>query len=233
MAKCHSEAIVKLTKEELKPGILGQLYHEGAKAVHLQNDDRVEQIWMELVVAQKDDFGKPFWQNSIIDFARNHATKQMDVGDMWRFLPGNYGHIARKTVLYPEPGSQIIRTIPEAFWSSGQLEAPPQDILRVTWELAQDVFKSALPAHTSDINYAVVLELLKYPDCLSDLERIFELLADASGGWAQVGQKLDAYKAMTEGPLDQRVVRDLFALGSLIPPPSASTARFKSIIEPF
>ncbi|WP_089942636.1 hypothetical protein [Candidatus Entotheonella palauensis] len=161
MAKRHSEAIVELTKEELEPGILGKLYQEGAKAVHLLNDDRVEQIWMELVVAQNKDFGKPFWQHSIVDFARNHAVKQMDVGDMWRFLPGNYGHIARKTILYPEPGSKTIKTIPESFWSGDRLTAPPQDILRIAWELATDVFKGALPAHTSYNNHAVVLELLK------------------------------------------------------------------------
>ncbi len=218
MVKRDSEAIVELAREELKPGILGKLYHDGAKAVHLQNDDRVEQIWMELVVAQKHGFGKPFWHHGIIDFARNHAAKQMDVGDMWRFLPGNYGHIARKTILYPEPGSQTIKTIPEHFWSNDQREAPPQEIWRVVWELATDVFQGFLPAHAPSTNHAVVLELLKYPDCLTDLEHIFDLLADASGGWTQIGQKLDAYKAMTEGPLDKKGVRDLFALGSLIPP---------------
>ena len=158
MAKRYSEAIVELPKEELKPGILGKLYQEGTKAVQLQNDDRIEQIWMELVVAQKENFGKPFWQNGIVDFARNHAVKQMDVGDMWRFLPGNYGHIARKTVLYPASDGQTIKTIPEYFWSGDRREAPPQDILRVAWELATDVFKAALPAHAPHLNHAVVLE---------------------------------------------------------------------------
>ncbi len=54
--------------------------------------------------------------------------------------------------------------------------------------------------------------------CLTDLERIFDLLADASGKWAQIGKKLDIDKAMTEGQLEKEVVRGLFALGSLLPP---------------
>ncbi len=214
MAKRDSEAIVQLTKEELQPGILGKLYHEGTKAVHLLNDDRIEQIWMELVVAPKHDFGKPFWQNGIVDFARNHAAQQMDVGDMWRFLAGNYGHIARKILLYPASDNQTIKTIPEYFWSGDRCEALPQEVLKTVWELATDVFTAALPAEAPYANHAVVLELLKYPDCLPDLERVFDLLADASGGWARLGQRLDAYKAMTEGPLDKRILRDLFALGS-------------------
>ncbi len=217
MEKRHSEVIVELSKTDLKPGVLGELYHQGAKAVHLQNDERIEQIWMELVATPKNDIGKPFWQNGLIDFARNHRAYQMDTGDIWRFNPGNFGHIARKIMLYQESGSQRIKSVPEFFWSGNQREALPEDILRTAWELATDVWQAALPHHIQSSDHAVVVEMLKYPDCLSDLQHAFDLLADASGGWSRIGKKVDAYKLMVEGPLDTRGVRDLFALGSLIP----------------
>ena len=233
MGKGQKIVIAELTRDELKPGRVGQLFHKGVRAIHLQGDDRIAALWSELVLTPTEGTRRAFWQRGIADFARNHSATEMDVGDILRFCPGLFGHIARKTILYQEEGDQDIKMIPEYFWCEGERESWPQDILRVAWELASDIFKSVLPPTFNYPYYAVGLELLKYPSCLVELENIFNLLADSSGGWARIGQQMDTYKAMAEGLLDRKILRDLFALGSLVPGLRQSLHAFNQSLRPF
>lgn len=223
---------MELTQDGLQPGIIGDLFRNGTRAVHLQHDDRILELWSELVMAQKDT-GRAFWQRSLADFSRNHLAMQMDVGDLLRFCPGLFGHIARKAILYREAEDRSIKMIPEYFWCNGERETWPQDILQVAWALASDIFQSALPNTFDYSQYAVALELLKYPSCEAELEDIFNLLADSSGGWTRIGQQLDTYKVMAEGPLDTKGLRDLFALASLVPGLRQPLHALNRLLRPF
>lgn len=216
----YSKAIVEITPDELKPGNLWRIYKEGARAIHLKEDDRIGRLWTGLTVSKQGDFNRPFWENSLASFARNHMKSQTDVGDMLRFSPRSWGHIARKVILYSEPSNGKLKTIPEKFWSESEEQMFPMEFLQIAWQLATDIFKSNLPANVSSPDFAVSVELLKYPDSLSDLKDLFDLLEDSDGGrWTKIGRKLDAYRAMVmaSSPFDKKLISTIYKHGSMIP----------------
>jgi hypothetical protein len=216
----YSKAIVELTPKELKPGNLWRIYKEGAKAIHLIKDDRVEYLWAGITDPKNSNHDRPFWENSITSFARNHIKSQMDVGDLLRFSPGNWGHIARKVVVYSKSDNGKITTIPEKFWSEDEEQMFPLEFLQIAWELASDVFKSSLPVNYNCPEYAVSVELLKYPDSLSDLKALFNLLEDSDAGrWTKIGRKLDADRAkvLASHPFDKNLISKLYRHASMIP----------------
>jgi hypothetical protein len=94
-----------------------------------------------------------------------------------------------------------------------------QEILRFAWEFVTEVFKSSMPNNFECPPYAVAIEFLKYPDSMENLDRVFNLLDDSSewGRWTLAGRKIDMFRGMAAGPFDKRWVRELFALGSLVP----------------
>lgn len=144
----------------------------------------------------------------------------MNVGDMIRFLPGYYSHFARKLILYSDSANGKIRTIPEKFWSGEIPQMYPSEVLQTAWELATDIFKSCLPEEFDYPNYAVSVELLKYPRSLKELRSLCDLVADSDGGvWTDHGRKLDIYrgKVIAGSPFDKKIVGRIFRFGSKIP----------------
>lgn len=216
-AEEQKSPIVELGSDDLKPGVIWNSFQDGAKAIHLVRDSRVEFFWNELVTNQMESTHGPFWENGIRSFARNHGEGQKNVGDMLRFVPGTIGHIARKVIVYPELGGSRLLTIPNHFWREDEKEVFPQEILKMVWDFATEVFESSMP---DDFEYppcAVAIEFLKYPNSLSELDRIFDLLDDSSFGWTLAGKKMDMFQRMAAGPFNLKLIRQLFALGSLIP----------------
>jgi hypothetical protein len=121
-ANVQKSPIVELKGDGLKPGVIWDSFQKGAKAIHLVKDARIEFLWNELVTKQIESPHGPFWENGIRSFSRNHGKGQLNVGDIWRFVPGRIGHVARKVIVFPELDGSRFRTIPQYFWRGDEKE---------------------------------------------------------------------------------------------------------------
>lgn len=221
----YSKAIQELTCNDLTPGKLGELFRRGAKAILLVDDSRAGWLWQELVgreggaASNVGNTLKP-WDSGVRDMARNHRLGDVTAGDMLRFIPGLYAHIARKIVIFPEADGKELRTVPEYFWVDNQQMMFSKAIFHTAYELISDIVTSIFPAsYDSPLHSTtyIAIELLKYLDTPEDMEQMSALLADTASRWTLMGYRLDTYKAMAVGAFDTRFIRDLFAFASLVP----------------
>lgn len=212
-------AVEKIPASGLGDDNIFRLFRGGAKAVLLEGDQRVHRLWKELVSSSlgTSDSNTPFWENSVLTFAENHIEGRDDVGDMVRFSPGLFGHLARKIVTYPDSSTGTMRLIPDGIVDTHQPAEYSQSTLRLAWDLATDVYRSAMPVDYESPEYAVSIQLLKYPDSAHSLQKMFGLLRDSAGPWTKLGQRLDSARALALGPFHKKYVRELFALLSLLP----------------
>jgi hypothetical protein len=131
---------------------------------------------------------------------------------MLRFIPGGFGHIARKIMLvHQEDGT--IETLPRHLSNV----SIPQDLLQSVWALMTDVLHSTFPAYSKLPPYVVTIELLKYPSSFAEVEKIAALLSDTCGAWTRLGMKIDSWKMEAVGLFDLPYLRDCAAIASLIP----------------
>jgi len=213
------EGIVVISPQDLKPGLLGKLFHSGIKVVILK-DPRIAKIWEGFLGSPNSNFENSLpirmpWQENLYSMACNHAPNDVSLGDMLRFTPGIIGHIARKMKIFPVSDGNVMQAIPEYFLQRNEKLFYSDQLLQLVWELMSDVFKSTAP-DISPAPYAVNIDILKYPNAV-ELEMVCALLADASGKWTQIGYKIDTYKGIAKGVFDKKIIRDLFGLSLLVP----------------
>ncbi len=219
--RAHREAIVTYSRDDLEPGRLGDTFRAGAKAVVLEDDYRVREIWGRILGSPDwaiDACCGPMfsWESNLLTLARNHETGNLSSGDMLRFVSQGIAHIARKVLLWPDPDGRM-KAVPDSFYIGSDKVALPDDLLRTTWDLMADIVHSAFPRNYALPPYCVSIEILQYPKSLSDLDQIFNLLKDSGGAWTRLGYKLDAHRIIASGIFDKKVIRELFALALLIP----------------
>jgi hypothetical protein len=93
-------AIFNVTPRGVERGELSRLFHE-AQAAILNEDERIPRLfrsvldWLGLNKGNATDEQSPFEMN-LLDLARNHREGDMQAGDMLRFVPTSFGHVARK-----------------------------------------------------------------------------------------------------------------------------------------
>jgi len=211
-------------------GELSPLFHEVA-AVIINEDVRINGLldsvldWLGLTNGSAADRQFSFGSN-LVDLARNHQEGDMRAGDMLRFVPKLFGHLARKFLVYPSMADHSLRARPSAFYSNSRRVPVPQNILELAWNLMSEVLVSTLPARASDMTYAIEVDVLVYPTSSFDVSRLHTLLADATllansistaGFWSQLGHRIDANKDHAAGVFNKKGIRDLFAIASLIP----------------
>lgn len=158
-----------------------------------------------------------FWNDSIFDIGRNHIPGNTEFGDSLRFTPGGYGHLARKIGFYVNSNTGEFVVSPDILHGRDDLSYVQREILEIAWNLALDVQQSAATEMINPNDYAVKIELLKYPDSAENLQQLFDLLADAAGSWTKLGQKLDRNVATASKHFNRRYLRHVYALMSLVP----------------
>jgi hypothetical protein len=220
------DSIARISREDLTPGNLYNLFRSGAKAVILENDDRVLPLWRDLLGSEssseaKLDSGEVLpWKGSFLDMAKNHLAKKdvgSHLGDMLFYNQGHLAYIARKFNLYNDSDNNKLRTVPEFFYKEGDQFNIPDPILNTIWDLGEDIYKSALPADAERPAYGMSIERLKYEDCYTDTEKMITLLKNSTDIWSRLGRKVDDRKAKAAGPFERRYVRDLYGLLCQIP----------------
>lgn len=222
--------IPRITSFGVECGGISPLFHQAA-AVILDGDDRINGLlestldWLGLADGSNRD-GQLSFGSNLIDLARNHQKGNMEAGDMLRFVPKLFGHLARKFVVYPSAGDNSLQACPGAFYSSNRRIPVPKDILESAWNLMSEILVSALPAQAGGLAYAVEMDVLVYPTSSFDLKSLHTLLTDGTlladsidtaGFWSQLGHRIDANKEYAAGVFKRKGIRDLFAIASLIP----------------
>src|SRR5262249_31483533 len=59
--------------------------------------------------------------------------------------------------------------------------------------------------------------ILIYPESSSDIEALRVMLADSYGRWSRWGSLIDTYRNNAHGIFDIKLIRDLYALGAMVP----------------
>jgi hypothetical protein len=210
-----------VTPRGVERGELLRLFHKG-QAVILNEDERISRLfrsvldWLGLNKANATDEQSPFEMN-LLNVARNHREGDMQAGDMLRFVPSAFGHIARKFVVCRSAVDQSLRAFPNAFYLQDRRVPVPHDIIEGSWNLMSEIFRSALPEGANTLTYAVGVDVLIYPTRHTEIQQLHTLLADSGGFWSQLGHRIDANKAAAAGIFDTKIIRDIFAVTSLIP----------------
>jgi hypothetical protein len=211
-----------ISVEELTSGAIVKLFYQGAKVVILK-DVRILEVWKEICERKVNEdkvnpnLNIPLFSDSIFDMSENHFQGNMCLGDMARFTPGAFAHIARKVSIYPSITQGEMEKFPVSYSNGSGTFIYSEEVLGKVWRIMSEVVASMFPAPNGLPNYAVNIEVLRYPKSVKELKSIFSLIEDSSGIWSRVGHQLDGHKGNAKGMFNHRIVRDCFALGSLIP----------------
>jgi hypothetical protein len=234
----QSSSVVQCFPDDLQPEKFEAIFQGGAKAVILQNDDRVRQIWEGLLGITNHHESSSYnegvhpWNNNILDIAGNHRSRVTSMGDVFLFMPGYLAQICRKIVIFPTSHGRM-KTIPEDFSVGSQRVLFPQDALKVLWELMSDVLRSTLPVNIPQRPYALKIELIKYPNSTEDVEKVASLLLDGFGNFAHLGYRLERARCDAVGVFDIKGVRLLYALSTLIPGIKILSAKLNAMMKRF
>ncbi len=228
-SSAQSRLIPKVNSLEIKRGDISKLLHK-APALVFEGDERINALvastleWLGLDEGSARH-GTPAFDN-IFDLARNHRHGNTRIGDMLRFVPRLFGHVARKFLVYPGPVGNSLKASPEAFYSGTRLVPVPRQIVESGWNLISEVLESTLPEAARGFAYAVEVDILVYPTSSLGVDDVDALLADgglladstsSAGFWSRLGHRLDAHKNNAAGIFKTKGIKDLFAVASLIP----------------
>jgi len=222
--------IPSVTSKEARWREISTLFHHAPAAI-LGGDDRINRFvertfdWLGLAEGSGSK-GQRSFDGSLFDLARNHQKGTGRSGDMLRFIPSLYSHIARKFEVYRAPEDNSLRAWPPAFYSNNRLVPVPQDIIETAWNLMSEALVSTLPDRWRDLPFGIDVDVLVYPTSSLDAGRIQTLLTDSrllsdssgtEGYWSQLGHRIDAGKQRAAGLFKPKGIRDLFAIASLVP----------------
>jgi hypothetical protein len=215
--------ISSISPKELQGDELARLFVNGAKAVMVRDDDRIHRLvdaileWFGADEPHSASLQSPFGKN-LLNLARNHIAGNRLLGDILRFEPGRIVHTARKFIVYGSAIDQSLRTFPDRFYVGNHCALVPCMIKELVSNLMSEIFSSSFPwSHSFHSSYAIEVEVLTYPGSRSDVEAIGNTLADSFGRWSRWGYLIDAYRNNAYGIFDVKIIRDFYALCSLLP----------------
>ena len=135
----------------------------------------------------------------------------------YEFNSSLFGHIARKFLVFQSAVDQTLTTFPNGFYLNNRRVSVPYSISESVWNLMSEVLISAMPRHANALAYATEVDVLVYPMSVLNLKELHILLSDSCGAWSRLGHRIDANKGNAAGMFDKKVIRELFAIASLIP----------------
>ncbi len=215
-----TESVAIISSGELSPGVIAGLFSNGVKVVILK-DDRIPDLWNEIcereLDTQKSNAESHILNESIFTIGQHHCQNNLNLGDMLRFTPGAIAHFGRKVKIFHSAESSRIEKFPRSYYKENGTFLYPEDVLGKVWQIMEEIGNGVFPAKNTLSNYAVNIEIVRYPKSVKELTDIFSLLENSSGKWSRLGHRLDAQKSKAKGIFNHVVLRDCFALGSLIP----------------
>jgi hypothetical protein len=187
---------VQLPSAALAPGRLNRMFRSGRKAVVLDSEEEIGRVlesalqWLNHDTAFAHGSVVPQF-SGLASLAGNHIPGDLAAGDMFRFIPGGIGHMARRFIVYQELQGDSPVCFPEKFWNNGRLAPPPSGLVDDIWALMNRILGSSLPRPVVPGTFGIEVALLVYPARISDTENLHALFADSAGGWTRLGGSLD------------------------------------------
>jgi len=219
----HTNFISSISPKELQGDELSRLFVNGVRAVMVRDDDRIHRLvdaileWLGADEPHSASLQSPFGKN-LLNLARNHIAGNGLLGDILRFEPGRIVHTARKFIVYGSAIDRSLRTFPARFYVGNHCALVPYMIKELVSNLMSEIFSSTFPwRHNFHSSYAIEVEVLTYPGSRSDVEVIGNTLADSLGRWSRWGYLIDAYRNNAYGIFDVKIIRDFYAVCSLLP----------------
>jgi len=211
-------------------GVLAEAFRSKVPAVVVHEDPRIHQLWSGVMESELGESQFP-WEQTLQQVARNHQPRNMNLGDMLRFVRSSFSQIARKVLFAPVDGR--MRVFPALRSESAERCVPSDELLWLAWEVMSELLTAALPSGAPAPRFAVSMDLLKYPAGSKDLDEILELLADSGAEWTRLGRQLDAYKYSLSLAFDHPVIplRDWLALASLVPTFRRACDRLDAVLK--
>jgi hypothetical protein len=213
---------VQLPSAALAPGRLNRMFRSGRKAVVLDSEEEIGRVlesalqWLNHDTAFAHGSVVPQF-SGLASLAGNHIPGDLAAGDMFRFIPGGIGHMARRFIVYQELQGDSPVCFPEKFWNNGRLAPPPSGLVDDIWALMNRILGSSLPRPVVPGTFGIEVALLVYPARISDTENLHALFADSAGGWTRLGGSLDRRGGEARGPFRRRYLHGLYALSYLVP----------------
>lgn len=208
-----------IEQTELKSGELAQLFCEGTIAAILSKDERVQRLFKSILewlgLANTGRMGNHSRFGNLLDLARNYRARNATGGDMLTFQPGFVVNMSRKFLVY-ESTNRSLQAFPNYFCLGDQRTCVPDAALQLIWNLMSDIFASVLPRKTH-IPFAVQVECLIYPISYSDVSSINDFLSNSTGRWQRLAYRIEKKRSEASGAFDKRIIRDLYAVATLIP----------------
>lgn len=217
--KIIDEPILSITPHEVERGELLRSFQKGRAAVILSGERRIQRLFQSVVdwLGLDGSISGESFGGNLVDLARNHLKENPNAGDMLRIQPGVFGHVARKFLVFRDAVDQSLMAFPNAFYLNNRRVPVPYGILESVWSLMSEVLMSAMPRHVNVLAYAAEVDVLVYPVSGPKVEELHTLLSDSCGAWSRLGHRIDANKGSAAGMFDKKIVRELFAIASLIP----------------
>jgi hypothetical protein len=212
------EPILNITPRGVAHGELSRSFQRGGAAVILSGEYRIPRLLRSVVdwLGLDGPSSKESFDSNLVDLARNHVKEDPNVGDMLRIQPGLFGHVARKFLVFRSAVDRPLRTFPNAFYLNNRRVPVPYSISESVWNLTSEILMSAMPQHANALAYATEVDVLVYPISVLNLKELHVLLSDSCGAWSRLGHRIDANKGNAVGVFDKKVIRELFAIASLI-----------------
>src|SRR5262245_3411138 len=129
--------IFNLTPLDIERGELSLLLKLG-QAVVLTEDERISSLFrlvLDWLGLNETSTKESLFEMNLLDLARNHLDGNMQAGDMLRFLPPAFGHLARKFLVCPNPADQSLEAFPDAFYLRDRRVPVPRLVLDWSWNL--------------------------------------------------------------------------------------------------
>ena len=209
-----------IEQTKLKSGELAQLFCEGTIAAILTKDERVEKLFQSILewlgLAGTGRVGNHSCFGNLLDLARNYRARNATGGDMLTFQPGFVVNMSRKFLVYESNIDRSLQAFPNDFCLGDRRICVPYKALQLIWNLMSEIFASVLPRRPH-IPFAVQVECLIYPTSYSDISSISDFLSNSTGRWQRLAYHIEKKRSEASGVFDKRIIRDLYAVATLIP----------------
>ena len=208
-------AISDIEPNDLEAGELLSRFKAGAQVVCLRNCPQVREICEFFIGA--DGIGSKFWQDHVFDLAENHVPDDFEFGDMLRFERDQLGHLARKFCFYPDPADGNFAIHPACYGEDSTGVAGRPEMLAKVWRLALQIQQCSVVEPIDPSEYAVKIELLKYPRSAKSLKKLIDFVTDSNSRWSRLGRRIDSAVSSAGGPFSLRYVKHLYGVLSVVP----------------
>ncbi|WP_169780747.1 hypothetical protein [Croceibacterium atlanticum] len=208
--------IAELQLIDLAPGVLFNLFRDGAAVALIDFGATTRKLWQRLV--QKPDEVLP-WELPISDIAANHhgsADITQALGDVIYFQPGLHGYIGRKIEIERSVDGDL-KPIPASFRQNGQTVPLQRELIGECCDVVDTIMAALAPQDRPARQYRVAMQRLKYQASAGEFEMLSRMTSDSLARWGRLGFQIDRNRGALHHRLSGRWASDILGVMMTMP----------------